>query len=106
MRFKTCATILFLCCCLTGCGLKPPVNPNDTGGSAVASQPVPSGIPAPTQSKPAGARSQTIKLGQTKDMVIAGFGKPMRIAKHGVREVYYYRYMRVTFTNGKVSKVE
>jgi len=45
-------------------------------------------------------------LGQTKDTVIAAFGQPMRIAKLGVKEIFYYKDMKVTFTNGKVSNVE
>jgi outer membrane protein assembly factor BamE (lipoprotein component of BamABCDE complex) len=45
-------------------------------------------------------------LGQTKDQVTAGFGQPTRVAKLGVKEIYYYKDMKVTFTNGKVTNVE
>lgn len=55
---------------------------------------------------PADTPPPTIALGQTKDEVIAGFGQPMRIAKLGVKEIYYYKDMKVTFTNGKVSNVQ
>lgn len=48
---------------------------------------------------PADAPPPTIALGQTKDQVTAAFGQPMRVAKLGVKEVYYYKDMKVTFTS-------
>jgi len=57
--------------------------------------------PPPTDAPP-----PTIALGQTKDQVTAGFGQPTRMAKLGVKEIYYYKDMKVTFTNGKVTNVE
>jgi hypothetical protein len=36
----------------------------------------------------------------------AAFGQAMRMAKLGVKEIFYYKDMKVTFTNGKVSNVE
>jgi len=37
-------------------------------------------------------------------MVVAGFGQPVRTAKlAGTKEIYFYKDMKVTFTNGKVS---
>ncbi len=57
--------------------------------------------PPPTDTPP-----PTIALGQTKDQVTAAFGQPTRLAKLGVKEIYYYKDMKVTFTNGKVSNVE
>jgi tetratricopeptide (TPR) repeat protein len=56
--------------------------------------------------QPADAPPATIALGQTKDQVTAAFGQPVRIAKLGVKEIFYYKDMKVTFTNGKVSNVE
>jgi len=38
--------------------------------------------------------------------VIAIMGQPTRIAKLGVKEIFYYKDMKVTFTNGKVSNIE
>jgi 3-oxoacyl-ACP reductase-like protein len=61
-------------------------------------------IPAPTA--PSDAAPQTIALGQTKAQVTATFGQPTRTAKLGTKEIYYYKDMKVTFTNGKVSNVE
>jgi len=55
---------------------------------------------------PADAPPPTIELGQTKDQVIAGFGQPVRVAKLGVKEIFFYKEMKVTFANGKVSNVD
>src|ERR1035437_5070252 len=55
---------------------------------------------------PADTPPPTIALGQKKDEVISAFGQPVRIAKLGVKEIFYYKEMKVTFTNGKVSNVE
>jgi hypothetical protein len=56
---------------------------------------------------PADAPAPEIKVGQTKDQVVAGFGQPVRMAKlAGTKEIYFYKDMKVTFTNGKVSNVE
>jgi hypothetical protein len=76
-----------------------------------APAPIPAPAPAPMQAiapppPPADAPPPTIALGQTKDQVTAGFGQPTRIAKLGTKEIYYYKDMKVTFTNGKVSNVE
>ncbi|MGA2806924.1 MAG: hypothetical protein ABSE87_02265 [Terracidiphilus sp.] len=55
---------------------------------------------------PADAPPPTIALGQTKDQVTAAFGQPTREAKLGAKEIFYYKDMKVTFTNGKVSNVD
>jgi hypothetical protein len=79
----------------------------DQGGQPAAAPEA----PAPVQDiapppPPADTPPPTIALRQTKDEVIAGFGQPTRIVKLGVKEIYYYKDMKVTFTNGKVSNVE
>jgi hypothetical protein len=90
------------------------------GSMAPASAPAPEPVAAPAAPEPAqdaisdiapppppaDAPPPTIELGQTKDQVIAGLGQPAKIAKLGVKEIYYYKDMKVTFTNGKVSNVE
>jgi len=55
---------------------------------------------------PADTPPPTIALGQKKDDVIAAFGQPAKIVRLGAKEIYYYKDMKVTFTNGKVSNVE
>jgi hypothetical protein len=97
------------------------VAPADNQGSQQGAQPAPAAAAAPVQAPapapapmqaiappplPADAPPPTIALGQTKDQVTAGFGQPLRVAKLGTKEIYYYKDMKVTFTNGKVSNVE
>jgi hypothetical protein len=38
--------------------------------------------------------------------VTAAFGQPLRSAKIGAKEIFYYKDMKVTFINGKVSDVD
>jgi hypothetical protein len=89
-------------------------NQGDQGSQpapAAAPAPEPAPAPAPMQTiapppPPSDAPPPTIEIGQTKDQVIAGFGQPARVAKLGAKEIFYYKDMKVTFTNGKVSNVE
>jgi len=69
----------------------------------VAAAPMPEIAPPPP---PADAAPPTIAVGQTRDQVKAAFGQPLRVAKIGTKEIYYYKDMKVTFTNGKVSNVQ
>jgi hypothetical protein len=48
----------------------------------------------------------TVTVGQTKVQVIAALGQPVKTAKVGVKEILFYKDMKVTFVNGKVSNVE
>jgi hypothetical protein len=73
----------------------PPPEPASTPMQAIAPPPPPPDAPPPT-----------IALGQTVNQVTAGFGQPLKMAKLGVKTIYYYKDMKVTFTNGKVSNVE
>jgi len=82
-------------------------------GAAPASAPAPAPEPAaaPLQAiapppPPADTPPPTIAMGQTKDQVTAAFGQPVRTAKLGAKEIYFYKDMKVTFTAGKVSNVE
>ena len=86
-------------------------NQGDQGGHAAAA-PAPAPAPAAPMPEiappppPADAPPPSIALGQTKSEVTAAFGQPVRVAKLGVKEIFYYKDMKVTFTNGKVSNVE
>jgi hypothetical protein len=55
---------------------------------------------------PADAPPPTVAIGQTMDQVTAGFGQPLKVANLGGKTIFYYKDMKVTFTNGKVSDVE
>jgi len=65
--------------------------------------------PIPPPPPPADAPApepKTVALGQTKDLVVANFGQPDKIAKVGAKEIYYYKDFKVTFVNGKVTDVQ
>ncbi len=99
-----------------------PADDKDSGGqNNQASQPAQAAAPAtapapaapaaplaaiPPPPPPADAAPPTIAIGQTRDQVTAAFGQPLREAKLGPKQIYYYKDMKVTFTNGKVSNVE
>jgi hypothetical protein len=55
---------------------------------------------------PADTPPPTIAIGQTMDQVTAAFGQPLKVAKLGVKVIFYYKDMKVTFTDRKVSDVE
>jgi hypothetical protein len=67
------------------------------------SAPMPAIAPPPP---PPDTPPSTIALGQTMDQVTTGFGQPLKVAKLGATVIFYYKDMKVTFTNGKVSNVE
>jgi hypothetical protein len=53
------------------------------------------------------APPKELKMGQTKDEVVANFGQPEKIVKLGTKEIYYYKDLgKVTFVNGKVTDVQ
>ena len=71
---------------------------------AQVARPTPTTAPFPA--KEPDAPPPTIAIGQTEDQVTEGFGQPLRVAKVGVKVIFYYKDMKVTFTSGKVSNVE
>jgi hypothetical protein len=65
--------------------------------------------PPPIQAPPpvpADTPPQTISLGQTKDQVVAAMGQPVRIADLGKKQIYYYKDLKITFVDGKVTDVQ
>jgi hypothetical protein len=87
-------------------------------GRPAARQPAPAAVeapPAPIEAPPPPidapppppADPKTVKLGETKDAVIADFGQPKTIAKaSATKEIYVYPDFKVTFTNGKVTDIQ
>lgn len=63
----------------------------------------PQDIPPPP---PPPADPKTLSIGQTVDEVVSNFGQPEKIVKLATKQIYYYKDMKVTFVNGKVSNVE
>jgi hypothetical protein len=87
------------------------LTPGNGGGQGAQPAPAPVAPPAPVDAiapppPPTDAPPPTIALDQTPEQVVAGFGQPMRVAKLGAKEIYYYKDMKVTFTSGKVTNVE
>jgi hypothetical protein len=58
--------------------------------------------PPPEDEKPA----PTVALGQTPDEVVAALGQPVKKAKVGTREIYFYKDLKVTFVNNKVKDIQ
>ena len=89
------------------------VQPADEGAQPAQAAAPPAQAPAPAPlaaiappPPPTDAPPPTIAIGQTRDQVTAAFGQPTRVAKLGAKEILYYKDMKVTLTNGKVSNVE
>jgi hypothetical protein len=80
-----------------------PGPPAGAVGSPVApAPPAPIAPPPPPADQP----PQTIEIGQTVDQVVAALGQPQKIAKVGTKQIYFYKDLKVTFNDGKVSDVE
>jgi hypothetical protein len=77
--------------------------PASTAAAPQPTQPAPTPVPAaqPQQTEP-----PTITIGQTKDQVIAALGQPDRAAKVGKKEICFYKDMKITFVDGKVSNIQ
>ncbi len=67
--------------------------------------PPPIAPPAPPADQPP-ASSQPITPGQTADQVVGILGQPQSTAKIGGKEIYVYKDLKVTFTDGKVTDVQ
>jgi hypothetical protein len=61
-------------------------------------------VEAPQPAPP--AAPVTIKLGDSTDQVVASMGQPDRIAKVASKEIYFYKDMKITFLDGKVSDIQ
>jgi hypothetical protein len=60
--------------------------------------------PPPPDAPP--AEPPTVKVGQTRDQVIAIMGQPKTAAKTATREILIYKDFKVTLTAGKVTNIE
>jgi hypothetical protein len=52
------------------------------------------------------AEPVTIKIGDSTDRVVGSMGQPDRIAKVGNKDIYFYKDMKITFVDGKVSDIQ
>jgi len=98
----------------TSADAKQPANAAPAGAAPAAAAPAPQQAdappppiapPPPPVDEPV-APPKTVDLGMTKDQVVANFGQPQRTAKVGTKEIYFYKDLKVTFVNGKVSDVQ
>jgi hypothetical protein len=87
---------------------QPQDNPAGGGNSLVAeaAAPAPPIAPLPPPADAAPAAPVTIAIGQTKEQVVAIFGKPLKIAILGTKEIYWYPEFKITFVNGKITNVQ
>ena len=67
--------------------------------------PAPIAPPPPPADQPAPPPAE-VALGQTKDQVIAALGQPQKIASLGPKQILYYKDLKVTLVNGKVTDVQ
>ena len=62
--------------------------------------------PAPQPRPVPPAEPVRIALGQTVEEVTAGLGQPDKVVDLGSKKIYFYRDLKVTFLDGKVSDVQ
>ncbi len=76
--------------------------------SAPAAAPAPADAPPPPIEAPPPPPPDPVSIaaGQTIDQVTAALGQPVKKAKIGTKEIYYYKDLKVTFVNGKVTDVQ
>jgi peptidyl-prolyl cis-trans isomerase A (cyclophilin A) len=77
----------------------PPPTPLHAAPSEPALAPIEPPPPPP-------ADPTEIAEGQTIDEVAAALGQPLKKAKVGNKEIYYYKDLKVSFVNGKVKDVQ
>ncbi len=64
------------------------------------------GEAAPTAIPPPAAEPPTISMGQTVAEVEAALGNPLKKADLGAKKIYFYKDMKITFKDGKVSSID
>ena len=85
--------------------------------AAVSSQPAPApaaepaAAPATAEAPPAPIEPPApppaeVSVGQTPAQVVASLGEPAKKAKVGTKDIYFYKDMKVTFVNGKVTDIQ
>jgi hypothetical protein len=74
--------------------------------AAAQAQPQMAPLPPPPPPAPAAPAPDPPKVGQTQDAVVASLGYPDSVDASGDKQIYIYKNVKVTFINGKVTKVE
>jgi hypothetical protein len=88
-----------------GAGQQPAPAPSQAEAPPAAppaeAPPPPIEAPPPPPAEPV-----SINIGQTIDQVVAALGQPVKKAKIGTKDIYYYKDLKVIFVNGKVTDVQ
>ena len=76
--------------------------------AAAPAAPAPAEAPPPPIEAPPPPPADPVSVseGQTIDQVVAALGQPVKKAKVGTKDIYYYKDLKVTFVNGKVTDVQ
>jgi hypothetical protein len=76
--------------------------------AAAPAAPTPAEAPPPPieAPPPPPADPVSVSAGQTIDEVVAALGQPVKKAKIGTKDIYYYKDLKVIFVNGKVTDVQ
>ncbi|MGA8580414.1 MAG: hypothetical protein WB579_17140 [Bryobacteraceae bacterium] len=76
--------------------------------AAAPAAPAPAEAPPPPIEAPPPPPPDTVSVseGQTIDQVVAALGQPVKKAKVGTKDIYYYKDLKITFVNGKVTDVQ
>ncbi len=93
------------------------VSQNGQQATPVATaQPAPQSVPPPAAPAeamapippppPPPADPKSIGVGMSTDEVVAAMGQPEKIVKVGTKQIYYYKDMKVTFVNGKMTDAQ
>jgi hypothetical protein len=84
-----------------GSGAAPPATVPAPPAGQQPAPPMQSAEPAAPAPEPV-----TIKIGDLPAQVVASMGQPDRIAKIANKDIYFYKDMKVTFVDGKVSDIQ
>lgn len=82
-------------------GAPPPNQPAAAPAAPAEAPPPPIEAPPPPPADPV-----SVSMGQTIDEVVAALGQPVKKAKIGTKDIYYYKDLKVVFVNGKVTDVQ
>lgn len=86
---------------------QPPIQGSQPPPPAPTAEAAPPPIAPPPPPPDADATSSaTVTLGETPEQVVAVLGSPLKKAKVGARDIYFYKDLKVTFLNGKVKDIQ
>jgi len=89
-------------------GQQQPAAPSEQPAAPAAAAAAPAEAPPPPieAPPPPPADPVSVEMGQTIDQVVAALGQPVKKAKIGTKDIYYYKDLKVVFVNGKVTDVQ